>query len=64
MGSLDELETKVLRSIRDKRDLGDLTKLTGVPAVTLGKTIATLQIKGYLSEDGSITPEGLEASKD
>ena len=52
-----------MKSIRDKKDLGDLTKLTGVPAVTLGKTIAALQIKGYLSEDGSVTPEGLEASK-
>ena len=60
---LGELELKVLRSIRGKEDLGDLARLTGVPAVTLGKTIATLQLKGYLSEDGTITSKGLGATR-
>lgn len=58
---LNTLETDVLKSIREKRDLADTARRCGVPAAALGKTIADLQLGGYLAEDGSISAKGLLA---
>ena len=58
---LSKMETKVLRSIKDSKSIEKAAKELGAQAATLGGLIARLQIKGYLSEDGSVTPKGIDA---
>ena len=59
-GELSDLEVTVLRAIKAGRSVGDIAKGAGVPAATLGKTIATLQIKGLLNDDGTVSEKGNE----
>lgn len=58
---LSQLEIDILRALRRKQKLEDLAGHSGVPAPALGKAIATLQINGYLGDDGQVTPKGLRA---
>ena len=59
-GELSDLEVTVLRAIKAGRSVGDIAKGAGVPAATLGKTIATLQIKRLLNDDGTVSEKGNE----
>jgi DNA-binding IclR family transcriptional regulator len=58
---LSELEVSALRLIKDGRSLDEIAKIAGAPAATLGRTIARLQINGFLAEDGSVTAKGIQA---
>jgi hypothetical protein len=62
-GDLSERELLVLCSIPNAPDVEGLSKLTKLPPATLGKEIATLQIKGYIADDGTLSKKGLEAIK-
>jgi hypothetical protein len=41
-----------------------LSKLTKVAPSMLGIEIAKLQMKGYITDDGSLSPKGAEAVKE
>ncbi len=58
---LSALELLILRSIPGAKGIEDLARVTKVPAVTLGREIATLQVRGYISDDGTLTEKGLKA---
>ena len=60
-GELSELELLILRSMARGAGIEGLAKAAKVPAVTLGKELAVLQLRGYVSDDGSLTEKGLEA---
>jgi hypothetical protein len=61
---LSELEVFVLRSIKDGRSLEDIAKRARIPAAVLGEKVATLQIKGYLADDGALTAKAVQALAD
>jgi len=58
---LSKLEIELLRSIQGGKGIEKAAKELKAPAVILGEAVAKLQVKGYLSEDGSVTPKGLNA---
>ena len=55
---LSGLEIEVLRSIGDGESIEKMAKRLGAKAPALGMAIATLQVRGYLAEDGALTPKG------
>jgi len=61
---LNELEVLVLKSIKDGRSLEDIAKHARIPAAILGEKVATLQIKGYLADDGALTDKAFQALAD
>jgi len=58
---LSSLDLLILRSIPGASRIEDLAKVAKVPAVTLGKEVATLQVRGYISDKGALTEKGLKA---
>ena len=56
-----DLEITVLRSIKEGMSIEDMAHHSKVPAAALGKAIATLQIRGLLNDDGSVSEAGNEA---
>ncbi len=38
-----------------------MLKLARAPASTVGKTVADLQVRGYLADDGKVTKKALQA---
>jgi len=61
---LSALELLILRSIPRANGIEDLARVAKVPAVALGKEVATLQVRGYISGDGTLTEKGLEAIRE
>jgi DNA-binding MarR family transcriptional regulator len=59
---LSELELLVLRAIPHAGKIEDLTELTKQPPATVGRTIAKLQIGGYIGDNGDLTEKGKEAA--
>jgi DNA-binding MarR family transcriptional regulator len=59
---LTDDELSILRAIPEVGDVRALGKKTGLPPSTLGIAIARLQLKGYVSDDGSLTEKGKEAA--
>ncbi|MDA4124940.1 MAG: MarR family transcriptional regulator [Thaumarchaeota archaeon] len=59
---LSALELLVLRAIPRARNIEDLAKLTKVPPATLGRTLAKLQIEGYIGGSGGLTEKGKDAT--
>ena len=51
----------ILRNILTGKGLEEISKLSDVTPVALGREIAMLQLKGYIGEDGGITQKGREA---
>jgi DNA-binding MarR family transcriptional regulator len=60
-GDLSELELLILRSIPKAKDIIELGRVAKVDPATLGNKIATLQMKGYVGEDGTLSKRGVEA---
>jgi len=61
---LSSLDLLILRSMPGAsriEDLAKVAKVAKVPAVTLGKEVATLQVRGYISDKGALTEKGLKA---
>jgi hypothetical protein len=64
MGSnegLSAIELSILQSIPKAKDIGSLAKEVKVPPATLGIEIAKLQVRGYISDDGTLSEKGLKA---
>jgi DNA-binding MarR family transcriptional regulator len=61
---LSALELLVLRSIPRAKNIEDLAKLTKVSPATLGRTIARLQIEGYIGDSGGQTEKGKDAARE
>lgn len=59
--SISERELIILRSISKAADLHGLSKLTNLPPAAVGREVATLQLRGYIADDGTLTKKGLEA---
>ena len=67
MGSdsrLSDLEHLVLRMIPEAKDIENLAKLTKAAPQILGRTIAKLQIEGYIGANGQLTEKGKAAIAD
>lgn len=62
-GELSDLEASVLRSVRAGMGVEDMARGAGVSPAALGKAIATLQLKGMLNDDGTVSERGEEALK-
>jgi hypothetical protein len=60
-GDLSDLELLILRSIPKAKDIVELGRVVKVDPATLGNKIATLQMKGYVGEDGTLSERGVEA---
>ncbi len=60
-GDLTDVELLVLSSLRTSKDIGDLAKQTKLKPASLGKAIATLQLQGYIGDDGRLTEKGQKA---
>lgn len=60
-GDLSELELHILRSIPKAKDIVELGRLAKLDPAALGNKIATLQMKGYIGEDGTLSQKGVEA---
>ena len=58
---LSKLGLVILRNILTGKGLEEISKLSDVTPVALGREIAMLQMKGYIGEDGGITQKGREA---
>jgi hypothetical protein len=58
---LSALELNILRSIPKVKDISTLAKEVNVPPATMGIEIAKLQVRGYISEDGTLSEKGLKA---
>ena len=63
-GDLSDRELLVLGAIPKATDIGALGRLTKLPPAALGEEIATLQIKGYIAVDGTLTQKGLDAVRE
>ena len=61
---LSELEMLVLRALHHSRSLEELAKAAKAPPATIGKTIAKLQLGGYIGESGRLTEKGTKAISD
>lgn len=61
---LSETELLILRHVPKAKDVVGLSKLTKVAPSMLGIEIAKLQMKGYITDDGSLSPKGAEAVKE
>jgi len=62
-GGLSELDMLILRRLLRTGGIEELAMEAKVPATTLGKEIARLQLGGYIANDGSLTEKGAEAAK-
>ncbi len=60
-GDLSESELLILRYIPKTKDIVELGRLVKVDPATLGNKIATLQMKGYIGDDGTLSERGVEA---
>jgi DNA-binding MarR family transcriptional regulator len=58
---LSESELLILRTIPHAKRIEGLAKLVKVPPATLGRTVARLQLEGYISDSGGLTKKGREA---
>ena len=58
---LTKIGLVILRNIMTGKGLEEISKLSDVTPVALGREIAMLQMKGYIGEDGGITQKGREA---
>ena len=60
-GELTDIELLILRSIPKAKDIIQLSRLTKVEPAIIGNKIATLQLKGFIGEDGTLSQKGIEA---
>jgi DNA-binding MarR family transcriptional regulator len=60
-GELSESDLLVLRTISQAKRIEGLAKSMKVPPATLGRTVARLQLEGYISDTGGLTEKGREA---
>ena len=58
---LSELELLVLRALHHSKSLEELARVAKAPPATIGKTIAKLQLGGYIGESGQLTEKGTKA---
>jgi len=58
---LSQLELQILRALPHAGSIEKLDKVAKVPAATLGREIAKLQLGGYIGDDGRLTQKGLNA---
>jgi hypothetical protein len=63
-GRLTELQLRLLRLVSERGDVQTLSKETGATAAAIGMEIAKLQLGGYISEKGALTPKGSRAVQD
>jgi DNA-binding NarL/FixJ family response regulator len=56
---LSPLELTILRSLSRGKSVPEVARLVNVAPAKVGNEIAVLQLKGYLSSDGSVTGKGL-----
>ncbi|MGD0146235.1 MAG: hypothetical protein ABSB53_05215 [Nitrososphaerales archaeon] len=55
---LSPLELTILRSLLQGKAVPEVARLANVAPAKVGKEIAVLQLKGYLSSDGRVTDKG------
>ena len=60
---LNALEIVVLRGLARGHSLGEITRSAGATPGGVGKAIASLQMNGFVGDDGKLTPKGNEAAK-
>jgi len=61
---LTALELQVLRAIPHAKSAEDLARVAKVPPATLGRTVARLQLEGYIADDGGLTEKGREVIRE
>jgi DNA-binding MarR family transcriptional regulator len=62
--ALSSLDRLVLKAIPKARKIEDLAKVANVPPSILGRTVAKLQLEGYIAGNGSLTQKGRDAIED
>jgi Mn-dependent DtxR family transcriptional regulator len=55
------LDLAILKLLHDDKSLEEISRLLKVEPLTLGQTIARLQVEGYLTPEGSLSEKGLQA---
>jgi DNA-binding MarR family transcriptional regulator len=60
---LSELELQVLHAVPHAKSMEDLAKLVKASPATLGRTVARLQLEGYVADNGALTEKGREVTR-